>query len=128
MIDILLEIFTWIGFGAAFLLLVAAVCVWALDGTWISTEAYLEDEPEGRVARWFDGAGQVNRAVLNEEDAHAMAGQDRWQIWYRYGWNDRMRLTRRPPVLRALLLGAAGAAVLGLVCSVISIVMLFIDG
>lgn len=128
MIDILLEIFTWIGFGAAFLLLVAALCVWALDGTWLSTDAYLEDEPEGRVARWFDGAGQVNRAVLSDEEADVLAGQDRAQVWYRYGWNDRMRLTRRPPALRALLLGAAGAFALGLVCSVVSIVLLFVNG
>ena len=34
-VDILLEVFTWIGLGGAFALAVVAVILWAADGTWL---------------------------------------------------------------------------------------------
>lgn len=117
-IDILLEVFTWIGFGACVVLLIAFVVLWAADGTWLPVEAIVDRDGDAPVARWIDADGDVNSAVLSAADAAVLAGADTARIWYRHGWRDRMRLTHRPPGLRALLLAAVGMLGLGIVCLV----------
>jgi len=125
-LDIILEIFSWVGFGAAFLLLIAVVCVWVIDGTWLAADAVVDRDDDGApVVRWIDADGEVNSARPVGDEAAVLDGQDAAAIWYRFGWNDRMRLTRRPPALRALLWGAAGALALGAVSAVGSVVLLF---
>lgn len=123
-LDAILEIFTWVGFGAAVAFGVVAVVVWASDGSWLPAEGYLDDD--GRTLRWIDSEGEVNSAPLSDEDRDRLADEPAANIWYRHGWHDRMRFTRRPPVLRLLTGLAVGGAALGLLASALSIVAYFV--
>lgn len=124
-LDAILEILTWVGFGAAVAFGIAAVIVWAADGSWLPAEAYLDDD--GATARWIDGDGEVNAAPLAPHDLASWKG-DRAQIWYRHGWHDRMRMTPRPPVLKLLWGLAAGGLGVGVLATIGSIIALFARG
>ncbi|MFJ6678770.1 hypothetical protein ACIQLK_06540 [Microbacterium sp. NPDC091382] len=123
-LDAILEIFTWVGFGAAVAFGVVAVIVWASDGSWLPADAYLDED--GRTIRWIDSDGEVNSAPLAEEDHHRVSAERTGRIWYRHGWHDRMRFTRRPPVLRLLTGLAVGALALGVLASGLSLVAYFV--
>jgi len=123
-LDAILEIFTWVGFGAAVAVGVAAVIVWASDGSWLPAEAYLDED--GRTVRWIDSDGEVNSAPIADEDRHRVNAEHTAHIWYRHGWHDRMRFTRRPPALKLLTGLAVGGLVLGLLASALSLVAYFL--
>lgn len=127
-VDILLETFTWIGLGGAFVLAVVVVIAWASDGTWLAADALVDHDGADPVVRWIDADGDVNSAVAVGEDAEALAGRDRAEIWYRLGWQGRMRLTRRPHGFRPLLLSAGGMLALGILAMVTSWVLYFVRG
>ena len=122
-LDAILEIFTWVGFGAAVAFGIAAVAVCAADGTWLPAEAYLDDD--GATARWVDGDREVNSVALSEHEREHFGADHRADIWYRHGWHDRMRLTRRPPHLKLLIGLAAAGLALGVVASAASIIAFF---
>lgn len=127
-IDLLLEIFTWIGVGGAFALAIAALVIWAADGSWLPAEAIVDRDGDATVVRWFDGDGDANRATLSPADAAELAGRDAASIWYRHGWQDRMRLTRRPSGLRVVVLSASGMLALAVLCQVVAWVLYFSRG
>jgi len=124
-LDAVIEIFTWLGFGGALLLGIVAVALWAADGTWLAAEAVVDHEDEGTFVRWFDVDGDANSARISGADAAALAGRDHASIWYRYGWRDRMRLTRRPPGLPAVAWAALSLLALGILMLVLSWVRIF---
>ncbi|SDG83774.1 hypothetical protein [Microbacterium sp. 77mftsu3.1] len=123
-LDAILEIFTWVGFGAAVVLGVVAVVVWASDGSWLAAEAYLDED--GRTLRWIDSEGDVNSAPLDESDRSRIGADHTAKIWYRHGWHDRMRFTRRPPALNMLTGLVLGGATLGIAATVASIIVFFV--
>ncbi|MCM3697262.1 hypothetical protein [Microbacterium oleivorans] len=123
-LDAILEIFSWVGFGAAVVFGVAAIVVWASDGSWLPAEAYLDED--GRALRWIDDAGEVNAADLAEHDRDHLGAGGTAPIWYRHGWRDRMRFTKRPPALRMLVGLAIGGGVLGIVSTIASVVVFFV--
>ncbi len=125
-LDAILEIFSWVGFGAAVVFALAAVAVWAADGSWLPADAYLDDD--GSTVRWIDGDRDVNSASLPESYRGHFDGRGEGRIWYRHGWHDRMRLTRRPPVLKLLWGLAVGGLVLGILATVGSVIALFVRG
>jgi len=127
-LDAVIEIFTWLGFIGAFVFGVAAVVAWVADGTWLPAEGLVDREDEGTFVRWYDADGDANSARVSEHDASALDGVDRIGIWYRYGWRDRMRLSRRAPVLRAVVWAAVASLSLGIVALVTSWVLLFVRG
>lgn len=117
-VDLLLEIFTWVGFGGAFALAALTVLLWAVDGTWLSAQAIVDREDDATIVRWYDVDGDANSAVATPSDAAALADRDTADIWYRHGWRGRMRLTRRPPMLRVVTIAASGMLALGILCLV----------
>ncbi len=125
-LDAVLEIFAWVGLLGAAVFGVVALIVWALDGTWLPVEAIVDHEHDGTWVRWFDGDGEANSAHADHHTAAALAGEDRADVWYRHGWRGRMRLTRRPPLLRVFTGLAAGLLVVAIVSTVISWVVLFL--
>ena len=127
-VDALLEIFTWVGFGAGALLAGAALVAYLVDGTWVPVRAVIESTEHGRVVRWFDEDGGVNEAPLTHEQLHVVADAGMWDIFARRGWQNRMRLTQHSPFVRAIALLAAGLIGLGLVALVVSSVLLFSRG
>lgn len=124
--DAILEIFTWVGFGAAFLLGIAVVALWALDGTWLHAEAIVDHDGDETVVRWFDADGDANSAVPTPGEVAEIGAAEYVSIWYRHGWHGRMRLHRRPAGLRPLLLSTAGMLALGVLSAVAGVVMLFL--
>ena len=126
--DLLLEIFTWIGLGGAFALVVAAVVVWAADGSWLPADAFVDRDGDETVVRWFDADGDANSAIASPGDAAGLAGRDEASIWYRHGWQGRMRLTRRAPGLRLVVISAAGMLALAALCQVVAWVLYFAHG
>jgi hypothetical protein len=125
-LDAVIEIFTWVGLGTAAILGVAALIVWALDGSWLPADALVDHEDGVTFVRWFDGDGDANNARVSGAEQQALAGLDRTPIWYRHGWRDTMRLTRRTPVLRAVITGALAMLAVGIVALVASWVLLFV--
>ena len=59
-----LEIYTWIGLGAAVLLGIAALIAWVADGSWVPVRAVVSPTPAGEVVRWFDDSGILGEAPL----------------------------------------------------------------
>ncbi|MGB4779011.1 hypothetical protein [Microbacterium sp.] len=127
-VDVLLEIFTWIGVGGFIVLAAAAVAVWAADGTWLCAEAIIDRDGETPVARWFDADGDANSASLSPEDVRALGDAETMTLWYRHGWRGRIRMARRPPALRALAWSAAGMLALGILSLVTGWVLYFLRG
>lgn len=125
-LDAVIETFTWVGFGAAALLGVVALIVWAVDGSWLPADALVDHEDGVTFVRWFDGDGDANNARATGADQHALEGKDRASIWYRHGWRDTMRLTRRTPALRAVVTGAVAMLGIGVVALVVSWIRIFV--
>lgn len=126
--DLLLEIFTWIGICGAFALVVAAIIIWAADGSWLRADAIVDRDGGESVVRWFDGDGDANSATASPADAAALAGRDEASIWYRHGWQGRMRLTRRPAALRVVSASALSMLVLAVLCQVVAWALYFAQG
>ncbi len=127
-LDAVLELFTWTGFGGAVILGIVLVVLWAVDGTWLPAEAIVDRDGDEVVVRWFDGDGDANSARPTDPEASALGDADTATIWYRFGWHDRMRLTRRHHALRPIGWLAGGLAALAVVSTVVSAVLLFVRG
>lgn len=127
-VDAIVEIFTWVGFGAGALLAGIAFILYIADGTWRPVRVMIEDAASHRVARWFDDDGGVGEARLTEAQEHEIGKVDVADVWVRQGSLDRMRLTRRSPTVRTFLLFAVGLLGLGLGGLILSIVLLFVSG
>lgn len=125
-LDAVIEIFTWLGLGGALLMGIVAVVLWVSDGTWLPAQALIDHDDTGTYVRWFDADGDANSVLAHDADAAHLAGVDRADIWYRYGWRDRMRFTRRPPGLHAVIWAAGALLALGVVALATSWVLLFV--
>ncbi|MFG6443989.1 hypothetical protein ACFXP7_01785 [Microbacterium sp. P06] len=127
-VDAIVEIFTWIGFGAGAMVAGLAFIIYIADGTWVPVRAVIEDLGDRRVARWFDGDGGVGEATLSHSDHEELGDVDMADVFVRRGSLDRMRLTRRSPAVRAFSLLACGLVGVGVVGLIVSLVMLFAAG
>jgi hypothetical protein len=126
--DAIVEVFTWVGFGAGALLAGVAFVLYVADGTWLPVRAVIEDLGGHRVARWFDDEGGVGEAALTEAQERELGAVDMADVYVRQGSLHRMRLTRRSPTVRAFSLLAAGLLGLGALALVVSVVLLFARG
>jgi hypothetical protein len=127
-LDAVIEIFTWVGFGAGALLAGVALIAYLLDGTWVPVRAVVEPTEHGTVVRWFDEDGGVNEAALTHEQVEQVGSAGMYDIYARRGWNNRMRFTQWSPPVRAIALLAAGLIGLGAIALVASAVLLFVRG
>lgn len=133
-VDAVVEIFAWTGFGLGVLLAGIALILYLFDGTWLPTRAVVEligdDSAAGRhvVVRWFDESGAVNQAPLTAAEYHQLGEKDMADIFYRRGWTNRMRLTPGSPAVKAASLLAAGLVGVGAVALVLSWILLFARG
>lgn len=127
-VDVVIELFTWVGLGAGILLAVAALILYVADGTWVPVRAVVEHVDDHRVVRWFDEHGGVNEAPLSPHDDARIGDADMADVFARRGSSHRMRLTRSSPLVRFVALLAAGVLGLGVVASALSIVLLFVRG
>ncbi|MCC4250337.1 MULTISPECIES: hypothetical protein [Microbacterium] len=127
-VDVVIELFTWVGLGAGVLLAVAALILYVADGTWLPVRAVVEDVDGHRVVRWFDENGGVNEAPLSPHDDARIGRADMADIFARRGSRHRMRLTSFSPLVRFVALLATGVLGLGAVAFLVSIILLFTRG
>ncbi|GAA2008655.1 hypothetical protein [Microbacterium ulmi] len=127
-LDAVVEVFTWVGLGAGLLALLVASLAQLADGVWVPTAVVLEDADGGRVARWFSDDGGVGEARLTHEQEHALAGKDAAEVYTRAAVHDRIRLTRRSPAVRSIVLLGVGLLTLGIAAVIVSLTMLFTRG
>ncbi len=122
---IALEIYTWIGLGAALLLGIMALIVWVADGSWVPVRAVVTTTPAGAVVRWFDESGILGEAPL---PPGATVHDEEVEVWARLGRHDTVRVSRTSPLVRSLARLTVGFAALALVGLVVSVVLLFLEG
>ena len=127
-VDVVIELFTWVGLGAGILLAAIALILYVADGTWVPVRAVVEDVDDHRVVRWFDEHGGVNEAVLSPHDEARIGAADMADVFARRGSRHRMRLTPSSPLVRFVSLLAAGVLGLGALAFALSIVLLFTRG
>ncbi|MBN9194545.1 MAG: hypothetical protein J0I44_00460 [Microbacterium sp.] len=127
LLDALLTIFTWIGLGVGALLAGVALILYAIDGTWVPVRAVVERTDRGLVARWFGQEG-VGHAPLSEHDHLALGGGDEIDAYIRVDSTDRLRRTRRSPLVRAVLGFAVGFLALGALAFAASWIILLAGG
>ncbi|MCK9915353.1 MULTISPECIES: hypothetical protein [Microbacterium] len=125
LLDVLAELFTWVGFGIGALLAGVAVVAYLFDGTWMRVDAMLEREDGELVARWFASDGGVGRAVLHPHDAERLGDAAHAELFAREGSHHRVRLSGRSPLVSALGWFAAVFLALGVVAVAASMVLLF---
>jgi hypothetical protein len=125
-IDALIEIFTWVGFGAFLLLAIAVVVAWAADGTWLPAEAIIDrDGGDPSSAGSTQTATPTVRRCPGRRRGHRRRGRGVHLVPPRLA--GRMRLQRRPAGLRALTWSAAGMLALGVVSLVAGWVLFVAD-
>lgn len=122
---IALEIYTWIGLGAAVVLGIMALIAWVADGSWVPVRAVVTATPVGPVVRWFDEGGSLGEAPL---PPGASVHDEEVELWARLGRHDTVRVSRTSPFVRSLARLTAGFAALALIGLVVSVVLLFLEG
>lgn len=125
-IDAVLEIFTWVGFGMAVVVGVIALIAKLADGSWVPVQAVIADDPDGPIARWFGPEGGVGGARLTHEQENRIGGRETADVYVRLGRTDRMRLTKGAPVVRLLAWLTIGFAALGALAGAASLILLFV--
>jgi hypothetical protein len=127
LVGTVLELFTWIGFG------VAALCAFAIlfwrsaEGDYESTDAIVVTEDDGLVARWMTDDA-VEHRPLDPHEIDEIKGADKVPVFYSRRVPGRMRLQRRSTGEKILWLLMAITAGVGVIATVVSLVLLFIEG
>ena len=121
---IALEIYTWIGLGAAVVLGIMALIAWVADGSWVPVRAVVTATPVGPVVRWFDEGGILGEAPL---PPGASVHDEEVELWARLGRHDTVRVSRTSPFVRSRARLTAGFAALALIGLVVSVVLLFLE-
>ena len=114
------EVFLTGGLTVGAALLIAALIVRLLDGTWIKTRAAVEQDEHGPLVRWFGDDGEVYEHGLTSTQFRALEGNGWVDIYVRRGAAHRMRLEPLSSPVRLLrLLGfiILGVGILALAVS-----------
>jgi len=122
------DVFQWVGLVGAMLFALLALLTRLVDGTWLPARAVVEQIDDGRVVRWIDQDGGVNEAPLSAHDIARIGDRDMADIFSRRGWENRMRLTPRSPLVRVFTWLAIGLAALGVISFVGSLVLAAVAG
>lgn len=124
-LEIALEIYTWIGLGAAILLGIAALIAWVADGSWMPVHGVVAHVGDRTLVRWWDDRGLVNEAPV---PAGVEVVDEQVDVWARVGRANTVRAVPHSPAVRSLARLTVGFAALALVGLVLSLVLLFISG
>lgn len=120
MVSNIAEVFLTGGLTVGAALLIAALVVRLLDGTWLATRAAVEQDEHGPLVRWFGDDGEVYEHGLTSAQFAALDGNGWADIYVRRGAAHRMRLDPLSHSVRLLrLLGfiVLGVGILALVVS-----------
>ena len=114
------EVFLTGGLTVGIALLIAALVVRLLDGTWIETRAAVEQDEHGPLVRWFGDDGEVYEHGLTTAQFKGLHGNGWANIYVRRGAAHRMRMEALSQPVRLLrLLGfiVLGVGILALAVS-----------
>lgn len=135
LLGLVFEVFTWIGFGCAVVVLLAMLIARAADGSWIETHGVIVDGPvdperpegtAGREVRWMTEAAELYSRPVSDAEFDALRDPEEPNVFYARREPSRARFTRSADHAKALRLLFWVTFGIGVVCSVASIVLLFV--
>ncbi len=127
-LDALLQTFAIVGVAAAAALALLALVLRIVDGSWERTLAVVEPVPGGEELRWIGRDGIAHAATVTPHERGILAGADSAEIFTNIAEPGRMRMRRTTTAMRFTLRFAGGMAILALVSTAASIVLLFARG
>ena len=127
-IGLILELFTWVGFGIGALLLVGYLIARAARAAWVETDAVVVAEGSELRLRWLSDDRELFDRLVEPEERVLIGEKDHCEIRYsRFSpWKSRLKADNR--AVRALGILTVVFVGIGVVASVASIVVLFLGG
>ncbi len=122
------ELFTWVGFGVGALLLVGYLLARAARAGWVATDAVVVADGVERRLRWLSDDRELFERLVEPEERALIGDKDHCEIWYSRFSPWKSRLTADHRAVRALGILTIVFAALGVLASVGSIVLLFLEG
>lgn len=129
LLGLVFEVFTWIGFGFSVVVLLVMLIARAADGSWIETHGVIVDGPDGitdREVRWMTESAELFSRPVDDAEFAALRNPDEPIVFYSRREPSRARFRRTADHTRALRLLFGVTFGIGVLCSIASIVLLFI--
>ena len=132
LLGLVFEVFTWIGFGSAVVVLIVMLIARAADGSWVETHGVIVDLPDdadggqGREVRWMTESAELYSRPVTDAEFDALRDPEEPNVFYARREPSRARFRRTADHTRALRLLFGVTFGIGVVCSVASIVLLFV--
>lgn len=127
-LEVLAEVFAWVGFSVGALALVIRLVVQAVDGTWIRTQAVLIGGSPSMRVRWIAHDGVIRERELDRSEQDQLCAADDPELYYRRRSPDRIRVDAVSHTSRILLIVGVVFLCVGAVATVLSILLLVIEG
>ncbi|WP_197479007.1 DUF3592 domain-containing protein [Plantibacter sp. H53] len=132
LLGLVLEVFTWIGFGSAVVVLIVMLIARAADGSWVETHGVIvdltddADGGQGREVRWMTESAELYSRPVTDAEIDALRDPEEPNVFYARREPSRARFRRTADHTRALRLLFGVTFGIGVVCSIASIVLLFV--
>ena len=132
LLGLVFEVFTWIGFGSAVVVLLVMLIARAADGSWVETHGVIVDLPDdadggqGREVRWMTESAELHSRPVTDAEIDALRDPEEPNVFYARREPSRARFRRTADHTRALRLLFGVTFGIGVVCSIASIVLLFV--
>ncbi len=127
-IGLILELFTWVGFGIGALLLAGYLVARAARAAWVETDAVVVADGSELRLRWLSDDRELFERLVEPDERALIGDKDHCEIRYsRFSpWKSRLKADSR--AVRALGILTVVFVGIGVVSSVASIVLLFLGG
>jgi len=127
-IGLILELFTWVGFGIGAFLLVGYLVARAVRAGWVETDAVVVADGSELRLRWLSDDRELFERLVEPDERALIGDKDHCEIRYsRFSpWKSRLKADSR--AVRALGILTVVFVGIGVVASVASIVVLFLGG
>jgi len=127
-IGLILELFTWVGFGIGAFLLVGYLVARAARAGWVETDAVVVADGSELRLRWLSDDRELFERLVEPDERALIGDKDHCEIRYsRFSpWKSRLKADSR--AVRALGILTVVFVGIGVVASVASIVVLFLGG
>jgi len=124
----IVELFSWVGFGIGALLLIGYLIARAARAAWVETDAVVVSEGSELRMRWLSNDRELFERLVEPDERAIIGDKDHCEIRYsRFSpWKSRLKAESRAGralgILTVVFLG------IGLIASIASIVLLFLEG
>jgi hypothetical protein len=124
LVDLLAELFGWIGLSAAVICFVIVAILRISRGRWEETEGVVVDNANDSQLRWMTTEGELHTRELGPAERAAIRDPDELHIHYKRSAPERISFDpvgHGEKVLRTLGFTFLGMAVIGFVVSIIAL-------